>query len=411
MGPVVAACVLMCAALVTVGLLAGDDSRPQRGAAYFPVMAEDDGGNLFNPEHDECGHLQGQGKKWEWGQDYNYTYADDYCEQWYDEDGGGPPSLLTKPDKWVLYYLNRAAQDTFGWWIGAPDPVIGDEGMSKAETTEAERANAKANARPFNFGKDTFMILVIAFSGAGVIVSLILVARSGDPAAAKRSARGPAYAVLALALTVPLINANVRASDSFSKWIVATGLSEKDKAGKALAPSLTLERSIREFLSTFDDENFILKFLFLSVLIIATLVLYLESIFRLFIVVAASATLPVMASLSGTNYGREFFRRTVAVVVPLCWLDTVQAIGMVFPLQILDAHRDNGTSSTQTAFICLFGIIMVCFMPGALIRITMPIAAEVAGSGAMNRRIADAAPATGARVVSGALHVAGLRRR
>ncbi len=417
--PVATACAVVCAALATVGLIGGDQAqaqtpaqaRAQQNAAAAPALAPADGELFDGTQYDQCDHLQGQVAKWELGADYNYTSADDYCEQWYDEDGDGPPNLLTKPDKWVIWYLNQAAEDTFGWWIDAPDPLIGDDDLPAGEATDTERSNAQANERPFAFGQAKFMILVVAFSGIGVIVSLILVARSGDPTAAKRSVRGPAYAVLALALTVPLINANVRASDTFSKWIITTGLTDGDNDDAApLNPAITLQRSIRQFLSTFDDENFILKFLFLSVLIIATLILYLESIFRLFIVVAASATLPVMASLSGTNYGREFFRRTVAIVIPLCWLDTVQAIGMVFPLQILDAHRDNGTSSTQTAFICLFGIIMVCFMPGALIRITMPIASEVASSGAMNRRLADAIPATGARVVTGAMQMVGGRR-
>ncbi|UGQ09676.1 hypothetical protein LO772_22500 [Yinghuangia sp. ASG 101] len=411
----------MCASLALVGLIGGDQAqaqtpaqaRVQQNVASVPAMAPADGEIWKGTGYDECDHLQGQNLgNWNPFADHNYTSADDYCVQWYDEDGDGPPSLLTKPDKWVLWYLNQAAQDTFGWWITAPDPIIGDDDLPADETPEAQRENAQANERPFTFGRDRFMILVVAFSAAGVVFSLILVAKSGDPTAAKRSARGPAYAVLALALTVPLINANVRASDAFSKWIITTGLTDGDNENDApLNPAVTLERSIRTFLSTFDDENFVLKVLFLSVLIIATLILYLESIFRLFIVVAAAATLPVMASLSGTNYGKEFFRRTVAVVVPLCWLDTVQAIGMVFPLQILDAHRDNGTSSTQTAFICLFGIIMVCFMPGALIRITMPIASEVANSGAMNRRLADAVPATGARVVTGSMAVMGARRR
>lgn len=424
--PVATACAVVCASLAMVGLIGGDQAqaqtpaqaRAQQSTAHAPALAPADGGNLFDGTgHDQCDHLQGQVAKLEgsWdptfrNSDYNYTNADDYCAQWYDEDGDGPPSILTKPDKWVLWYLNQAAQDTFGWWITAPDPIIGDDDLPADETSEEQRTNAQANERPFTFGRDRFMILVVAFSAVGVIISLILVARSGDPAAAKRSARGPAYAILALGLTVPLINANVRASDAFSKWIITTGLTDGDSDQEPLNPAVTLQRSIRTFLSTFDDENFVLKFLFLSVLIIATLILYLESIFRLFIVVAASATLPVMASLSGTNYGKEFFRRTVAIVIPLCWLDTVQAIGMVFPLQILDAHRDNGTSSTQTAFICLFGIIMVCFMPGALIRITMPIASEVASSGAMNRRLADAIPATGARVVTGAVQMVGGRR-
>lgn len=427
--PTALAGALMCVALVLVGLLGGDDAKPQRGESYALAMApaldvpdpgdiSDDldgfGNGWIDASNEACNELTDQDRY----DDHLQSKADNYCSQWYDEAGDGPPNLLTQPDKWVLWHMNKAAEETFGWWISAPDPIIGSDALPASATaggdeeSDAAVANADANSRPVEFGQGALMIIVITFAAGGIIISLVLVARSGDPQPARRAARGPIYAVVTLALVVPFINANVKASDAFARWIITSGLSPVDGSnGDPLTPALSLQVTIRAFLTTFDDENFILKFVFLGSLIIATLVLYLECIFRLFIVVAAAATMPVMASLSGTNHGKEFLKRTVAIVIPLCWLDSIQALGMVFPLQILDAHRDSGSSSTQSAFICLFGIIMVCFMPGALIRITMPIASEVANSGAMNRRLADAIPANGARVVAGAVTAAGIRRR
>lgn len=402
LAPAVFACALIVIALSLTGLFGGGTGSATPAATrptVTPPMAP-------VAEHDECEDLRPEERKWG-----SHRYADsfEYCNEWYDEADGGPPDLLVHPDKWIIFHLNTAAADTFDWWLSAPDPTIGEAQKDPLQTPEEQKV-AAANRKPFDWGVKKFMILVIAFSAVGVLVSFIHVARSGDPAAAQRSVRGPVYAVVMLFVTVPFLNANVKTSNAFSKWLIATGLpGAADDGGRD--PSASLQVAVRDFLGNFDDENFILKVLFLVSLIIATVVLYLESIMRLFLVIAGAALLPVMASLSGTNYGKQYFRQSLAVLIPLCWLDTVQAVGMVFPLKILDAQRDNVGSPTQSAFIALFGIILVCFMPGALIRVALPIASEVASSGSMNRRLADAIPATGARVVTGAAAVFVGRRK
>ncbi len=382
--PAFLACVLMCSALALVGLFSDGRHDDRSIVAETPVQTPP----MALVAEDPCGNL---------GNSINGSAdAAGYCDDWFDAQG--VPSILNEPDEWAKYYANAAAEDTFTWWMTSPDPIIGNSGYDSSLLTETERNNADANNEAFSFSKGKFSIFVIAFSAAGCIFSLILVARSGDPTAAKKSLRGPAYAVVSVALTVPLINANVMASNAFAKWIIVTGL----PSGQGdPSPERSLQTAIRQFTERYENSNYFLEMLFLICITIASLVLYIECIFRLFLVVAAAATIPVMASLSGTSYGREAFRRTVAVIAPLCWLDAVQAIGMVIPLRLLEAHQDT-QSGVQSGFIAVFGMFLVCFMPGAMIRVTLPIAAEVAGTGENNRRLADAAPAMGARVVAGA---------
>ncbi|MCF2526729.1 hypothetical protein [Yinghuangia soli] len=403
--PAAFATLLICVALTLIGLSGdptGKDGHPQD--TYEPVAAMAPADNPFGDEHEECEPLAGQDRyPWEGdlptGSDY-MGKAWDYCNEWYKKAGDKPPSLLESPDEWVIYYLNHTANTTYNWVWTSRDPVIGASGSSLQ--TKDDLAVAEANEDPFDFGRKHFYIFTITFSAVGVLISFILVARSGDPSAAQRAVRGPVYAMLAIGFTAPLVNANVKASDTFSKWILVKGvpkLGEQDPADKAMVP-LSVEGVMRRFLNSFEEENFFLRALFLIGVIIAAIVLYFELIIRLFLVITGASLLPVMASLSGTNWGKEYLTRSIAVLLPLCYLDTFQAVGMVFPLRILAAHGTYAGSGTQQSFIALFGLIMVCLMPGALIRVAMPVASEVVSSGQMNRTLATVVPATGARVVT-----------
>jgi hypothetical protein len=307
---------------------------------------------------------------------------------------GNPHNFLTSPIDWIRYEVTNLVTNAMHWWLEVDDPFSGDYGKGGDSDSTGVYDTIIQNT--------LFISAVIAVIALLVVAGRMALERNARPAADAARSLFTLVVVVAAGLTV--LKLLLKAGDRFSRAFIVRGLGAPENAVNAHCAAM--EDRLKTLPKNFEDMNFFLFLMCALFLIVASIVLYVSMVGRVFVVTLLAGLLPLSAAGTATESGRAWFGRQVAHLMAFVLVKPAATIVLVVALRMSKLPEGGGSGAQQlAASIMLFlGTVML----PAMTRLAFPFTSPAARGEKASQAMLAGTAAVGAKAVKGGMNV--LRR-